>query len=107
MKKLTVPKFANKGDEARWWDDHMRVVGENLMEAIKKQTVQRGTAQRLVAEARESKNITIRMPVADLERARRLSARKGLGYQTYMKMLLHEALAHEEAGIVSKPRRRP
>ncbi len=37
------------------------------------------------------------MPVDDIERARRLADRKGLGYQTYMKMLLHEALNREES----------
>jgi predicted DNA binding CopG/RHH family protein len=41
------------------------------------------------------------MPLADLERARTLSARKGLAYQTYMKMLLHEALDREENRTVS------
>jgi predicted DNA binding CopG/RHH family protein len=49
-----------------------------------------------VREARESKNITIRLPIADIERARRLSAKKGLGCQTHMKMLLHESLEKEE-----------
>jgi len=41
-------------------------------------TAQRGTAQRLVRGARQSKNITIRIPNADIERARKLSAKKGL-----------------------------
>jgi predicted DNA binding CopG/RHH family protein len=58
-------------------------------------TAQRRTAQRLVQEARESKNITIRMPVAETERARILADKKGIGYQTYMKMLLREALDRE------------
>ena len=34
--------------------------------------------------------------IADLDRARELSAKKGFAYQTYMKMLLHEALEREE-----------
>ncbi len=59
-------------------------------------TTIRPAAQRLVREARLSKNITIRMPLADLERARRLLEKKGLGYQTFMKMLLHEALERED-----------
>jgi len=36
------------------------------------------------------------MPLADLERARQLSSKNGLGYQTYVKMLLHGALDREE-----------
>jgi hypothetical protein len=39
---------------------------------------------------------SIRLPVEDLERARKLAAHKGIGYQTYLKMLLHEALGREE-----------
>jgi predicted DNA binding CopG/RHH family protein len=31
-----------------------------------------------------------------LERARKLAAPKGIGYLTYLKMLLHEALGREE-----------
>jgi len=34
----------------------------------------------------------MRLPVADLETARQLAATKGLPYQTYIKMILHEAL---------------
>jgi hypothetical protein len=34
--------------------------------------------------------------LADLERARQLSAKKGLAYQTFIKMLLQEALDKEE-----------
>ena len=102
-----APKFETEAEEAKWWDDHRAMVDRELLKAIRDGTAQRGTAQRLVREARESKNITLRIPVADIARARRLSAKKGLGYQTFMKMLLHEALSHEEAGDVrSKNRRR-
>jgi predicted DNA binding CopG/RHH family protein len=43
----------------------------------------------------KSKSVTIRIPVRDLEAAQRLADRKGLPYQTYMKMLLHQALEKE------------
>jgi hypothetical protein len=39
-----------------------------------------------------AKNVTIRLSLADLERARRQAERRGLRYQTYVKMLLHQAL---------------
>ena len=35
------------------------------------------------------------MPLADLEAAQEMAQRKGLPYQTYMKMLLHQALEKE------------
>jgi predicted DNA binding CopG/RHH family protein len=93
---MKVPEFESEAQEARWWDEHKDLVERKLIEAMRNGTAQRGTAQRLLRESRASKNITIRMPLADLERARQLSARKGLGYQTYIKMLLHEALDREE-----------
>ena len=43
-----------------------------------------------------SPTITIRIAETDLQRARALAARKGLRYQTYLKMLLHEALDRDE-----------
>ena len=41
--------------------------------------------------------VTLRIAKEDLETARRLAARKGLGYQTYIKMVLREALAERAA----------
>ena len=51
--------------------------------------------ERLEVSAR-SRNITIRMQEGDIERARRLAEKKGIGYQTYMKILLREALDRED-----------
>jgi predicted DNA binding CopG/RHH family protein len=71
------------------------MVEKKLGVALKSGTAQRGSAPRLIREARESKNITIRMPVAEIERVRALADKRGIGYQTYMKMLLREALDRE------------
>jgi predicted DNA binding CopG/RHH family protein len=95
-RRIRIPEFESEAQEARWWDEHKDLVEENLIAAMRDGTTQRGSAQRLSKEARASKNITIRMPLADLERARQLSAKKGLAYQTLIKMLLHEALDREE-----------
>src|SRR5271169_4503003 len=93
---IDIPEFENEAQEVAWWDDHKELIEGNLLNAMREGKAQRGSAQRLVREARLSKNITIRIPLADLERARQLSARKGLAYQTFIKMLLHEALDREE-----------
>jgi len=93
--RAKVPKFTTEAAEARWWDRNIKMVEKELAAALKRGTAQRGTAQRLVREARESKNITIRIPVAEIQRARVLAEKKGIGYQTYMKMLLREALDRE------------
>jgi hypothetical protein len=98
MKKLIVPKFPTEAAEAEWWDSHMDVVEGNLVEAIQEGTAGRGTAQRVLREARELKSVTIQMPRADVNRAQRLSAKKGLSSETYLQTLLHEALQREESG---------
>jgi predicted DNA binding CopG/RHH family protein len=36
------------------------------------------------------------MQEGDIERVRRLAEKKGIGYQTYMKILLREALDRED-----------
>ena len=39
--------------------------------------------------------VTIRLASEDIATARQLAGDKGIGYQTYMKLLLHEALRKE------------
>jgi hypothetical protein len=65
--RTKVPKFATEAEEAKWWDDHKEMVEENLIQAIRDGTARRGTAQRLVREARASRNVTIRIADADLD----------------------------------------
>ncbi|HEX4135928.1 MAG TPA: hypothetical protein VHY84_15035 [Bryobacteraceae bacterium] len=86
-RRIKIPEFESEAEEARWWDEHKDLVEENLIKAMREGMAQRGSAQQLLKQSRASKNITIRMPLADLERARQLSARKGLAYQTFIKML--------------------
>jgi hypothetical protein len=46
-----------------------------------------------------TKQVSIRLPVTDLELARKLARRKGIPkYQTYIKSLLHDSLMKEAAG---------
>ena len=85
-KPITIPKFHTEADEANWWDSHPKVATEIMKRAIKS-----GRAKRAVP----LKTVTMRLPVPDLRAAQDLAHRKGLPYQTYIKMLLHEALEKE------------
>jgi len=42
-----------------------------------------------------SVQIALRLPVSDIELARKIADRKGIGYQTLLKMFVHEGLARE------------
>lgn len=56
----------------------------------------RGELQRPYVLEPPTKQISIRLPVTDLELAKRLAKRKGMAtYQSYIKTLLHEARVKE------------
>ncbi len=106
MKKPPVKRFVKEAEEAGWWDANMDIVEKNLVAAMKSGIAKRGGPRRVIRERRESKNITIRVALADIERARSLAARKGIGYQTYVKVLLKEALDRESRHLAPRPRAR-
>jgi len=87
-RKTTVaPRFKNESQEAAWWDAHPEFLAEQFEKASREGRLLRGIPR--------SKSVTIRIPLRDLEAAQRLADKKGLPYQTYMKMLLHQALDKE------------
>lgn len=94
--RIVAPKFKTEAEEAQWWYDNRDKVEDALIGAMDNGTIQRGAAQRLTAEARTSRNVTIRMAESDLNLARKQAEQKGLPYQTYIKSVLHEALAKQE-----------
>jgi len=53
-------------------------------------------AERAVQLQQESRPITIRLWLSDIEIAKAQAERKGLAYQTYLKSLLHQALLKEK-----------
>lgn len=53
-----------------------------------------------------SVQIAIRLPEADIRQAREIASRKGIGYQTLLKMFVHEGLLRE-ANQLQRRRRAP
>ncbi|SPF54295.1 conserved hypothetical protein [Candidatus Sulfopaludibacter sp. SbA4] len=94
MKQLIVPKFATEAEEADWWDQHIYIVGENLIEAIENGTAHRGGPAALL---RETRVVQVRLPNNDLDRIERLAEAKGISNQACIGMLLRKALDREEA----------
>lgn len=96
MKQVAIPKFSSQAEEAAWWDSHRAEVEAEIRRRIKNRP--RVTLGNLLHNrAKASQPITLRIAKDDLDTARRLAAKKGLGYQTYIKMLLREALAKSAA----------
>jgi predicted DNA binding CopG/RHH family protein len=96
MNKQKVPAFGSEAEEARWWYAHRGELDRDIEDAARKGTLKTLTPAELLKRAAASRVISIRLQEADLARLRRLATEKGLPYQTYMKSLLHEALAREE-----------
>jgi predicted DNA binding CopG/RHH family protein len=91
MKRGVIPKFTSEAEEAAWWDAHRSEIEAEIRQRMKQKRPL--TLGNLLRGGKLSQPVTLRIPREDLETARRLAAKKGLGYQTYIKMLLREALA--------------
>jgi len=96
-KQTTIPVFKNESEEADWWASG---AGRKFVQQKSAESVARGKALKgspLVARLNQSGSVQIalRLPEADLAEARRIAALKGIGYQTLLKMLLHEGLRRE------------
>jgi predicted DNA binding CopG/RHH family protein len=88
--KIRIPKFKSEKEEAEWWDAHPDVVTELFLQAKKE-----GRLRRLPPARGATKSVTIRLAVNDVEAAQELAHKRGVPYQTLIKMLLHQALEKE------------
>jgi len=79
---VDAPEFRSEAEEAKWWDRHQDLIADLLIKHGRRGAV-------------PTKNVSVRLPVTDIERARKLAGKRGVGYQTLIKTLLHEALKKE------------
>jgi predicted DNA binding CopG/RHH family protein len=96
MKKTTNPPiFANEDKEAAWWASPQGREFLKRKSAEPQKKASKGS--RFVGQLNRnaSVQIALRLPRPDLEKARELATRKGIGYQTLLKMLVHEGLRRE------------
>jgi hypothetical protein len=93
----TMPKFASESEEADWWASPAgrAYVKKKSTEAQARGTKVRGSALLSKIGTKSSVQIALRLPQADLDQARKIAEKKGLGYQTLLKMLVHEGLTRE------------
>lgn len=85
-------------EEAKWWEDHQDALAGEFEKAAAAGTLGRGTTARKGA----TPTTTIRLDPTDVARARIQAERHGLRYQTYLKMLIHQALSQAEIRIKSR-----
>ena len=99
---LTIPAFTTEAEEAQWWYDHRDELAKAFEDAAARGELHSGTAARIARERAGSTPTTmIQLAPEDILRAHSLAARRGLRYQTYLKMLIHDALEAEEKKLAS------
>jgi predicted DNA binding CopG/RHH family protein len=97
-KKLVIPSFTSEREEAAWWEKHRATVEADLRAAMRGgKTVALHDVMARAGRKKELLPVTIRLASDDIATARQLADDKGIGYQTYIKLLLHEALRKEAA----------
>ena len=94
---LALPEFKSREEEAEWFDRNR----DRLVNIVFKYG--QVTAPRRVA----TKQLTMRIPVADIEQAQAIAAKQDVGYQTVLKQAIRAGLKRAGltiAGSFSRPR---
>ena len=91
MEKRILPEFKSEAEEAKWWFDNQDELDKDFAKAAAEGRLGRGTAARVGGIP----TTTIRLDPIDIEMARKQAEQRGLKYQTYLKMILHDALTRE------------
>jgi predicted DNA binding CopG/RHH family protein len=94
-KKLQTPEFKSEADEARWYEKNQDVLLAEFKDAAKDGTLGRGS----LAKRGLTPTTTIRLDKRDIELAKQQAEQRGLRYQTYLKMLIHQALRGEDPRV--------
>jgi len=96
LEELKDKTFANEAEEAAWWESHEDALADEFEKATAEGRIGIGS----VAKRAALSTTTIRIPPEDIAEARVQAAKRGLRYQTYLKMIIHEAL--ETAKVARK-----
>jgi predicted DNA binding CopG/RHH family protein len=92
LEELKNKVFSNEAEEAAWWESNEDALADEFEKATAEGRVGIGT----VAKKAALPSTTIRLDPQDIAKARVQAAERGLRYQTYLKMIIHEALRNEE-----------
>jgi predicted DNA binding CopG/RHH family protein len=94
LEELKKKTFANEAEEVAWW----KLQEDALAAEFEKATVEGRVGIGTVAKRAALPSTTIRLDPEDISKARVQAAERGLRYQTYLKMIIHEALRRVEQG---------
>jgi predicted DNA binding CopG/RHH family protein len=92
LEELKNKTFANEAEEAAWWESNENALADEFEKATAEGRVGIGTVARKALPS-----TTIRLDPEDIAKARVQAAKQGLRYQTYLKMIIHQALREAES----------
>ncbi|MCZ2150674.1 MAG: BrnA antitoxin family protein [Bryobacterales bacterium] len=95
LEKIRIPKFEDEKEEAKWWASAKGRAFLKKQPMAKTPDRRKGSALVAKLARADSVQIALRLPAPDLAKAREMAERKGLGYQTFLKMLIHEGLERQ------------
>jgi len=96
--KITLmPRFRSESEEADWWASSAGRAYVKTRSAEARAREAKASGSTLVAKLNKktSVQIALRLPESDIAQAREIADRKGIGYQTLLKIFVREGLARE------------
>lgn len=104
MPRKKLAQTQTEAEEARWFEENQDRLIKLFEQAEKEGALRIGgktigiTLSKKTESLRRppSQKVMLRIPSDDLDRARRQAVGIGIGYQTYIKMLLREGLDRQE-----------
>jgi predicted DNA binding CopG/RHH family protein len=100
MPKKKLAETQTELEEARWFEQNQGRLLRMFEKAEKEGSLRIGGKSVGITLSKRTESllkprtqkVMLRIATEDLERARRQAAQRGIGYQTYIKSLLHQAL---------------
>ena len=94
-----MKKSVDERLDPEWYYKHRDELDNRAAEAMRSGRAKPLTAEMVEArlkasrvKSKETRPVTVRLAVADIELAKVKADKMGLGYQTYLKSLIHQAL---------------
>jgi hypothetical protein len=86
---LDIPAFATEAEEADWWYNNRELVEKEFHTAFVEGRVKQGLP---VPPSQRTVPTTITLDASDSKKAHAIAAKRGLKYETYLEMLVHQEL---------------
>jgi len=93
-RKSKSKRFANRAEEAAWWEANEEIVADTFEKALNEGYVGPCT----VVVTGDSTTTKIRLGSRDVAKVRAQAVKRGLRHQIYLKTIIHEALLNAEVG---------